>query len=362
MDPGEQDMDHVRLNSLVSNARACIADRKRAGVMRFFDGTEKVRFVLFHAAMSFCSQKVRATLSQRGIAYESNEMLILASRDRNGNLVPAENYGAEYVRLRRSGQLSGVAGLADSYSGISSVSLCGLDACAVPTLVDLKTGEVIVDSLRICVHIDSTVDGSESLIPIFDQDRQRVYRQLDAVDATPHPGLLYGFHPYEDRRPQVLRDAMKMVYDEKLETLAALAARHSADPGVVEAYQAKISKESAGRAVQRDAVFQEAIRKATRERLVQLNLDLQQSTTDWLCSNSLSLADIFWAVSLVRLRYLGLAVLWEDLPLVEAYYRMVTSLQSVREEVIKATMASMPPSAYLSPETEARSFGFITNG
>lgn len=349
-------MDRIRWDSLVSNARACIADSKRAGVMRFSDGAEKGRFVLFHAAMSFCSQKVRATLLQRGVAYESNEMSILASRDRDGNLVAAENYGAEYVRLRRSGKLIEVGGLAESYSGMSSVSLCGLDACAVPTLVDLETGEVIVDSLRICVHIDSVVGGSEPLIPSADQDRQRVFRQLEAVDATPHPGLLYGFHPYGDRRPQVLRDAMKTVYDEKLETLAALTARHSADLGVVEAYHAKISKESAGRAVQHDAVFQEAIRKATRELLVQLNLDLQKTTTDWLCSNSLSLADIFWAVSLIRLRYLGLAVLWDDLPLVEAYYRMVTSLQSVREEVIKATIASMPPSAYLSPETASRSF------
>ncbi|MBB3659458.1 2,5-dichlorohydroquinone reductive dechlorinase [Rhizobium sp. BK650] len=349
-------MDHIRLNSLVSSARACIADSKRAGVMRFSRGTEKGRFLLFHAAMSFCSQKVRATLLQRGVAYESNEMLILASRDRDGNLVAAENYSAEYVRLRRSGQVSSVRGLADGYSGMSSVSLCGLDACAVPTLVDLDTGEVIVDSLRICVHIDSAVGGSDPLIPIADQDRQRVFRQLEAVDATPHPGLLYGFHPHRDRRPQVLRDAMKTVYDEKLKTLAALAARHSADPEVVEAYHAKISKESAGRAVQHDVVFQEAIRKATRERLAQLNLDLQQSTTDWLCSNSLSLADIFWAVSLVRLRYLGLAVLWEDLPLVEPYYRMVTSLHSIREEVINATIASMPPSAYLSSETATRAF------
>ncbi len=348
-------MDHTELNSLVSNARACIVDSKRAGVMRFSDGTEKGRFVLFHAAMSFCSQKVRATLVQRGVSYESNEMLILASRDREGNLVAAENYGAEYVRLRRSGQLS-CWGMADSYSGISSVSLCGLDACAVPTLIDLKTGEVIVDSLRICVHIDAAIGGSELLIPTADQDRQRVFRQLEAVDATPHPGILYGFHPHGDRRPQALRDAMRTVYDEKLETLAMLSARHSADPAVVEAYRAKISKETAGRAVQHDAVFQEAIRKATRERLVQLNLDLQQSTTDWLCSNSLSLADIFWAVSLVRLRYLGLMVLWEDMPLVEAYYRLVTSLQSVREEVIGATIASMPPSMYLSSETAASSF------
>jgi 2,5-dichlorohydroquinone reductive dechlorinase len=149
---------------------------------------------------------------------------------------------------------------------------------------------------------------------------------------------------------------MRTVYDEKLSTLRALVARHSDDPEVVEAYQAKIAKESGGRAVQHDPVFQTAIRKSTHDRLVQLNVDLQQSKTDWLCSDRLTLADIFWGVSLVRLRYLGLGVLWEDLPLIDAYYRMVTSLQSVREEVVSATIASMPPSAYLSAETLGRSF------
>jgi 2,5-dichlorohydroquinone reductive dechlorinase len=49
-------------------------------------------------------------------------------------------------------------------------------------------------------------------------------------------------------------------------------------------------------------------------------------------------------------------MLWEDLPLIDAYYRMVTSLQSIGEEAVSATIASMPPSAYLSAETLGRSF------
>jgi 2,5-dichlorohydroquinone reductive dechlorinase len=306
--------------------------------------------------MSFCSQKVRATLSQLGAAYESNEMLILASRDRKGTLIAAENYGADYVRLRRYGQVPGQGFLAESYSGMSSVSACGLDACAVPTLVDLDTGEVIVDSLRICVHIDTVFRGSEPLMPAAMEDRQRVLRQLEAVDLTPHPGLLYGFNPDGDRRPPLIKDAMKTVYDEKLQTLGALIVRHSDHLELVEAYQAKISKESGGKALQYDPAFQAAIRKSTRDRLVQLNLDLQQSNTDWLCCDSLTLADIFWGVSLVRLRYLGLGMLWDDLPLVDAYYRMVTSLQSIRDEVVSATIASMPPSAYLAAATLGRSF------
>jgi 2,5-dichlorohydroquinone reductive dechlorinase len=349
-------MEDVQLDSLVAKARSCITDNARAGVRRRPDGAENGRFVLFHAAMSFCSQKVRATLSQRGAAYESNEMLILASRDQEGKLIAAENYGPDYVRLRRSGQVPGSGTLAEAYSGLSSVSSCGLDACAVPTLVDLKTGEVIVDSLRICIHIDAAVRGSGTLMPAGEAERQEVLRQLEAVDLTPHPGLLYGFHPDQDRRPPLIKDGMKTVYDEKIETLNALISRNSDDAGLIEAYRAKISKESGGRALQHDAAFQQAIRKSTHDRLAQLNLDLQRSRTDWLCSDALSLADIFWAVSLIRLRYLGLAVLWEDMPLIEAYYRMVTSLQSVREEVIAATIASMPLSEYLPAEASGGSF------
>ncbi|QRM45833.1 glutathione S-transferase C-terminal domain-containing protein [Rhizobium sp. BG4] len=349
-------MESVQLDSLIARARACIADSERAGVQRRPKGEAAGRFVLFHAAMSFCSQKVRATLSQRGAAYESNEMLILASRDQNGALVAAENYGSDYVRLRSFGQAAAAVTLADGYSGMSSVSTCGLDACAVPTLVDLGTGEVIVDSLRICVHIDAALPGAEPLMPAAAAQRQQVLRQLEAVDLTPHPGLLYGFNPEGDRRPPQIKEAMRTVYDEKLEALGALVVRHSDDPEIAQAYRAKISKESGGKALQYDPAFQTAIRKSARDRLVQLNVDLQQSKTDWLCSDSLTLADIFWGVSLVRLRYLGLGILWEDLPLVDAYYRMVTSLQSVREEVVSATIASMPPSAYLNAEVLGRSF------
>ncbi|MBW9113929.1 glutathione S-transferase family protein [Rhizobium cauense] len=349
-------MQEIQLKSMVAKARECIADSERAGVERSSEGLEKGRFVLFHAAMSFCSQKVRATLSQRGVAYESNEMLILASRNQEGKLIAAENYGPDYVRLRRLGQAAGSGVLADAYSGVSSVSSCGLDACAVPTLVDLKTGEVIVDSLRICIHIDAAIPGAGSLMPKVQEDRQKVLRQLEAVDLTPHPGLLYGFHPDSDRRPALIKDGMRTVYDEKIEALNALISSNSDDPALIQAYRAKISKESGGKTLQFDAAFQKILRTSTRDRLVELNHDLERSTTDWLCSDSLSLADIFWAVSLVRLRYLGLAVLWEDLPLVEAYFRMVTSLQSVREEVVSATIASMPPSAYLATDVLERAF------
>ena len=43
-------------------------------------------------------------MAQRGAAFESNEMLILGHRRADGTLIPAENYAADYVRLRLQGR------------------------------------------------------------------------------------------------------------------------------------------------------------------------------------------------------------------------------------------------------------------
>lgn len=341
-------MDRSKLETMVGLARETIADQSRAGVLRNPDGVQRGRFVLFHAAMSFCSQKVRATLAQRAASFQSNEMLILGRRGADGVLVPAENYGADYVRLRLQGRESLKIRLVEAYSGISSVSDAGLDPCAVPTLVDLETSEVVVDSLRICVHIDAVLPGSERLVPTDPEQLQNVRRQLDAVDRTPHPGLLYGFHPEDDRRPQPLRQAMSSVYEEKIEALTSLVAGNSEDQDLVAAYEAKIAKESAGKAIRYDHEFQTALRVTTRDILSRLDVDLRQSQHLWLCTPHVSLADLFWGVSLVRLTYLGLEHLWADMPPIKGYLAQLLELPSIREEVVNATIFSMPRSEYLA--------------
>jgi 2,5-dichlorohydroquinone reductive dechlorinase len=298
--------------------------------------------------MSLCSQKVRATLVQKNAAFESNEMLIIGSRDEAGRLTPAENYAPDYVRLRLLGGKSGEFGLASSYSGMSSVSAAGLDACAVPTLVDLVEARVIVDSVLICEHIGKALPGASSLLPADPDGLAIMRRQLDAVDITPHPGLLYRFHPENDSRPELLRQAMLSVYDDKAEALERLVAENSTDSELVAAYKAKMSKEAGGKAVRFNREFQEFNLSRAREVLANLENDLAGMKADWLCGPDVSLADLFWAVSLVRLTYLGLSWLWSDLPSVEGYYSKLISLPSVRQEVIKATIERMPPSKYLT--------------
>ncbi|WP_428414875.1 glutathione S-transferase family protein [Pararhizobium sp.] len=341
-------MDKAKLDMLVARARRAIVDQARANTLKNHGVGQQGRFVLFHAAMSFCSQKVRATLAQRGAAFESNEMLILGHREPDGILIPAENYSPDYVRLRLQGRDAGEIRLVESYSGISSVSVAGVDPCAVPTLVDLETADVVVDSLRICVHIDAVLPGADRLVPADPVQLANVRRQLNAVDLTPHPGLLYGFHPLDDQRPIALRDAMSSVYEEKLEALNSLLAQNADDTGLAAAYRAKIAKETGGKQVRYDAEFQERLRASTREILLRLDGDLRQTPYPWLCAFTVTLADIFWAVSLVRLQYLGLASLWRDLPAIDAYLERLLGLAAIQDEVVSATVESMPRSEYLT--------------
>ncbi|MBO9198219.1 glutathione S-transferase family protein [Rhizobium sp. 16-449-1b] len=340
-------MERSKLKAMVQRAQEGIVEKSRVGVVRYPEGGNKGRFVLFHAAMSFCSQKVRATLAQRGSSFDSNDMFILGHRGADGILVPAENYAPDYVRLRLQGKAS-MGRLVGAYSGISSVSNAGLDPCAVPTLVDLDTGEVVVDSSRICVHIDAAIPGTDRLVPTDPLQLENMQRQLEAVDLTPHPGLLYGFHPEDDRRPAAIKQAMSSVYEEKIEALTALIKANGDDAELVAAYQAKIAKEDGGRKVRYDATFQNELRSTTRSILLKLEGDLRNNEFTWLCAPHVTLADLFWAVSLVRLKYLGLAELWSDLPQIQAYLDRLLELPSIQSEVVASTIASMPPSAYLA--------------
>ncbi|NOV19685.1 glutathione S-transferase family protein [Ensifer adhaerens] len=341
-------MDRSKLEAMIELAQQGIVEKSRVGKIRNPNGDSKGRFVLFHAAMSFCSQKVRATLAQRGAAFKSNEMLILGRRLPDGTLIPAENYSPDYVRLRLRGREVMKGPLVEAYSGISSVSAAGLDPCAVPTLVDLDTAEVIVDSLRICIHIDAVLPGSNRLIPVDPRQLKNVRRQLRAVDLTPHPGLLYGFHPEDDRRPEPIKQAMSSVYEEKIEALNSLIKANEDDSELAAAYQAKIAKEAGGRDLRRDPGFQIKLRDTTRKILLGLDADLRQNQYDWLCAPHLTLADLFWGVSLVRLKYLGLASLWGDLPTIDAYLERLLELPSIQSEVLASTISSMPPSDHLA--------------
>lgn len=113
------------------------------------------RYELFHAANSICSQKVRCVLAQHGIPYVSHPV----------NLFQGQTYLPDYIRLRMKGcdQIGGA--LAAVHGGTTSTESGGCDAAVVPTLVDWAGDGVIVDSKRICLHIDGQMPEASRLRP-----------------------------------------------------------------------------------------------------------------------------------------------------------------------------------------------------
>lgn len=336
-------MTEDKLNEMAAAARACVKDPARITLV---GGAINPRFELFHAASSLCSQKVRTVMHEKGLAYRSNEMLILGSMGPAG-LVPAEHYDPAYIRLRLLANRTEHRRFVSGYSGRTSVETEGFDPCVVPLLVDYEEGKVIADSKRICCYLDGVSRKPIQLLPDDPLARAEVLHQVDIVDRIPNGALLYGFHPDGDRRPDILKAAMETVYEYKIMALERLRADHADDPELYAAYTAKIVKESGGQALRRDAAFQRAAREAVRALLVDLERDLAQSSP-YLFGAAFSLADVLWGVNLTRMTYLGLASLWEDLPAVARYVKSLSRRSSLCEEAVQASASSMPPSAYLA--------------
>ena len=113
------------------------------------------RFELFNGPNSICSQKVRAVLAQHQIPYLSHSM----------NMFIGQTYLPQYVRLRMYGCVALGGPLMTVHSGSTSVSNGGCDPAVVPTLVDWQTRQVIVDSKRICLYLDSLVEPTAQMCP-----------------------------------------------------------------------------------------------------------------------------------------------------------------------------------------------------
>ncbi|MFS8979158.1 glutathione S-transferase [Cupriavidus necator] len=335
-------MSNAQLMNMAAGARAAIADPAR---MTLVGSDANPRFELFHAASSLCSQKVRTVLFEKQLPYRSNDMMILSSMGPDG-VVPAEHYHPPYVRLRLiAGQEVGRE-LVRGYSGRTSVETEGFDPCAVPLLVDYEAGRVIADSRRICCHLDAVSRAPVQLVPEDADSRAQVMHQVSIVDRIPNGTLLYGFHPDADLRPEALKTVMQTVYDHKITALEAMIDANADDAELVAAYRAKIAKEQGGKSVCHDAAFQRAARHYVSGLLTDLDHALG-SSSPYLGGKLFSLGDVLWGVNLVRLAYLGLASMWDDLPNVVQYVDALVKRPSLCKEAVQATIDSLPPSRYI---------------
>lgn len=333
-----------QLKHMAARVRAGMLDPQRSTLV---GDQHPPRFELFHAASSLCSQKVRTVLHEKRLSYRSNDMIILCSMGADG-VIAAEHYNPAYVRLRLiAGRDMGQA-LVSGYSGRTSVETEGFDPCAVPLLIDYAAGRVIADSKRICCYLDGVSSEPLLLLPVAAQARAEVMRQVSIVDRLPNAALLYGFHPDADRRPESLKSVMATVYDYKVMALQALAEANAGDAELVAAYRAKIAKESAGKKVCHDAAFQRAARQDASDLLRALEQSLGAHSVPYLNGKAFSLADVAWGVNLIRMAYLGLASLWDDLPGVARYFEALTQRPSLCREAIGASIDSLPPSEYFA--------------
>ncbi|NKB50766.1 MAG: glutathione S-transferase family protein [Rhizobiaceae bacterium] len=282
------------LEELVAGANAPLTDVE----MNRTIGSGAPQFELYHFAFSLCSQKVRACLAEKNAAYISHDI--------NLQMPQLGNYDPGYVRLRLAAQSD--PEFATGYTGRSSVDTEGFDPAVVPTLVDHEAGIVIVDSVTICRHIDKVTEPLGALVPSDLADD--VARELAIVDATPHVAVLYGAHPDVDFRPERLSKGMSGVHDRKIQKIKTARDMVFDEPALVAAYDAKIAKEEAGR----NFVATPELMRASVNEIVTIIAGLEERLADnreWICGDRFTLADVIWAVSLFRLKWLGMSFLWD---------------------------------------------------
>jgi len=284
------------------------------------------RFTLYHAANSICSQKVRVVLAQLQLSYSSHTL----------NIFAGETYLPGYVRLRLLGCERGGFPLVMTHTGSTSTAAGGCDPAVVPTLVDRQADEVIVDSKQICLYLDSIVSASQRLRPM---SLQRVIdAELDIVDNLPNYQMLVGQPIGTDARPEKLKANHGVSFSmSKVRRCDQYLVEFAGDQALVGAYQAKRSKEliAAERLFSREAM--ESAYSRAREACAALDNKLETSSSTWLTGNSVTLADLFWAVELLRMKNLGAAYLWEQnrLPSVQRFVAAAEGLESVRSAVLE---------------------------
>ncbi|MDB5364836.1 MAG: glutathione S-transferase protein [Rhodospirillales bacterium] len=223
--------------------------------------------VLFHAAHSTCSQKVRLCLAEKNLAYTSR---ILAIR-RNEHLDPA------YLAINPNG--------------------------VIPTLT--VNGESVIDSSVICEYLDE-VYPLPNLSPPDAMGRARMRAWLRYLEEVPTAAI---------RIPSI--NALFVGLMNELGEGWEDVRRRTPLRG--ELY-AKVGPQGFGRA-ETEASLQRL--RATLDRV-----DAALQNGPWLLGPSFSLADIVLAPTLVRMEDLGLDAMWSDLPRVASWLRRLAERPS----------------------------------
>ena len=280
---------------------------------------EDVRFELFHAPNSICSQKVRAVLAVHNLPYASRELSLLAG----------DSYRPGYVRLRMLGCQAMGGRLADQHEGDTAASVTGCDGVVVPTLIDWKAEAVLVDSKRICLLLDTLAPAGERMRP--QALSTAIDGELAIVDSLPNYQLLMG-RARDGTAPD--SEIMASFSRRKVGWCDRLLAKHADDPVLIEAYTAKRAKElwAAERIFAADQMTS-AYAKA-QDAVSRLEQTLANADGPWMFGNHPTMADLFWALELLRMENVGVARFWNNKPRVAALLEAAKALPAIRTSVI----------------------------
>jgi 2,5-dichlorohydroquinone reductive dechlorinase len=282
------------------------------------------RFELFYHPNSICAQKVRAIFAHHKIPYCAQFV----------NIATGETYLPSYVRLRLIGCRSIAGPLARTHSGSTSVNSSGCDPAVVPTLVDWETNSVIVDSRRICMHLDQSQGQQRTLRPAA--WASKIDEELEIVDNFPNYQLRLGNPPAGGETPVMIKGSGGTGFGlTKVERCRRYIEENSADPDLVEAYQAKLDKELQATSELLTPSAMKAVYETVRLSLETLERKLANGNAVWLVGDTVTMADIFWAVQLLRVENLCQDLFWgEDrLPNVRSYLQGLRSLPAIQASV-----------------------------
>ena len=311
----------VNLEAMATAARAALGD---AGETHGDAAGGPPRFELFHAAASICSQKVRVVLAHHQLPYVAHGL----------NLFAGQTYLPAYVRLRMAGCARFGGALVSHHSGSTSATSGGCDGAVVPTLIDWQDDAVIVDSKRICLHLDAQVAPARRLRP--DGLADAIDADLQIVDDLPNYQMLMGRTVGNAESTSSRQDVGSSFSERKVAWCTRYLAEHGDDPALVAAYTAKRSKElSAATELFSPDAMRNAYARAEAA-LVALEARLAKATTPWLYRDTPTMADLFWGIELLRMQNVGVAHVWEGdrLPHVARFLAAAAHVPAIRSAII----------------------------
>ena len=279
-------------------------------------------FELFHAANSICSHKVRAVLAHHDVPWAGHSL----------DIFKGETYLPGYVRLRMLGCAHYGGALVAWHSGSTATSAGGCDGAVVPTLVDWESSSVIVDSMRICRHLDDKIGFEQRLRPPALSGA--IDAELGIVDNLPNYQMLMGRNSGEGKAGATRSGIGSILSERKVAWCDLYLAAYPDDAPLVAAYTAKRAKELS--AV--DELFSaEAMRNAyarAKRALIDLDDRLHDRSSVWLFGERVTMADLFWGIELLRMDNVGAAHLWNALPHVARYAEATWNLPAIRSAII----------------------------